>query len=169
MKQATAKLKNLKIAPRKVRLVADLIKGMPVNAAVAQLQITRLRSSEDLEKLLRSAMANAKSAGLNTDKLVVKSITVDKGMMLKRYLPRARGQATEIQKKFSHVNLILEESAEAKSPSYVIREQPKKVKKEDSKKPKAKAPVEKPVEEKTQKPAPKSPGIFKKVFNRKAI
>lgn len=176
-KQATAKLKNLRIAPRKVRLVADLVRGMHVNAAIAQLQVTSLRSSEPLEKLIKSAIANAKEQSMNAEQLVVKTIFVDKGMMLKRFRPRARGSASEIQKKFSHVTLILEESPDVKAPEYIIREKAKKVKpakeeKSKTKDSKAKTPDKdlKDLDEaKTKKAASQKTGFLKKTFQRKAI
>lgn len=175
-KQATAKLKNLRIAPRKVRLVADVVRGMHVNAAIAQLQVTSLRSSEPLEKLIKSAIANAKEQSMNTENLVVKTIFVDKGMMLKRFRPRARGSASEIQKKFSHVTLILEESPDVKTPEYMIREKAKKVKpakgkgeKSKTKDSKVKTPDKDLDEAQTKKAAPQKPGFFKKTFKRKTI
>jgi len=169
MKQAIAKLNNLKIAPRKVRLLSDVVRGMPVVVAIAQLQVSNLRSSGPLAKLIKSAVANAKGLRMDTNKLVVKSIFVDKGIMLKRYLPRARGSASELQKKFSHVTVILEESATVKLPEYRIHEALKKVKAE---KPtaKTKAKTELGAEDKAaKKAAPKKPGFFRQVFNRKSV
>lgn len=96
------------MAPRKVRSVGDLIKGLPVNEAEAQLMVQTRRPSQPILKLLRSAVANAKNNGLsNTDHLFVSNVRVDGGPMLKRILPRARGSASPIQKKMSHVTLIL--------------------------------------------------------------
>lgn len=172
MKQAIAKLNNLKIAPRKVRLQADLVRGMPVAVALAQLQVSRLRSSGPLGKLIKSAIANARMLKMDAHKLVVKTIFVDKGIMLKRYLPRARGSASELQKKFSHVTVILEESATAKQPEYRIHEAPKKAKKAEKPgaKPKAGKGSETGAEEKTtKKSAPNKPGFFRQVFNRKSV
>lgn len=95
------------MAPRKVRSVADLIRGMSVNEAEAQLLMVRRRASHPLLKLLRSAVANAKNKQLNADHLFVAEIRVDQGPMLKRMLPRARGSASAIQKKMSQVTLVL--------------------------------------------------------------
>src|SRR5689334_375081 len=116
MKQAIAKLNNLKMAPRKVRLQADVVRGMPVVVALAQLQVSNLRTSGPIAKLIKSAIANAKAMKMDVNKLIVKTIFVDKSIVLKRYLPRARGSASELQKKFSHLTVILEESAKGKNP-----------------------------------------------------
>jgi large subunit ribosomal protein L22 len=107
MEQQTAKLNFLRIAPRKTRSVADLIRGLSVNDAEAQLMVTRRRPAKAILKLLRSGVANAKNNKLNVDHLFVSEIRVDGGPMLKRYLPRARGSASPIQKKMSHVTLVL--------------------------------------------------------------
>ncbi len=108
MEKQTAQLNYLKIAPRKVRSVGDLIKGLTVNEAEAQLLVQRRRPAKSLLKLLRSAVANAKNnKRLNVDHLFIESIRVDKGPMLKRSLPRARGSASPIHKVMSHVTLVL--------------------------------------------------------------
>jgi len=117
----TAKLKHLHIAPRKVRLVANAIKGLSVNEAEAQLLFRAKRSSHVILQLLRSAVANAKNnQKLNPSNLIVKNIQVDQGPTLKRFLPRAMGRATPIHKKTSHISLILEESPKAKMPRFNI-------------------------------------------------
>ena len=106
-KEYTAKLSYLRMAPRKVRSVGDLIKGLPANEAEAQLLMQTRRPSKPLLKLLRSAIANAKNNGLaDLHHLYVASVRVDGGPMLKRMLPRARGSASPIQKKMSHVTLM---------------------------------------------------------------
>src|SRR4030066_233417 len=98
--QVTAKLRYLNIAPRKVRLVADLIRGKSAEEAQAILNFTVKRATKPLEKLLKSALANAKNNfQLETSNLHISKILVDEGPKLKRYMPRARGQAYEIQKK----------------------------------------------------------------------
>ena len=163
MKQ-TAKLNYLKMAPRKVRSVADLIRGLPVSEAEAHLFMQRRRAAQPLLKLLRSAVANARNnKKLDADKLYVESLRVDQGPMLKRSLPRARGMATPIQKKMSNVTLVLAENPELKEPRFRIVV-PKKVKlPSGERKPKK----EKKTLEET-KTAPKRPGFFKRLFNRKA-
>ena len=104
----SAKISFLRMAPRKVRSVGDLIKGLSVNEAEAQLLVQTRRPSKPLLKLLRSAVANAKNNKVgNVEHLFVSSVRVDGGPMLKRMLPRARGSASPIQKKMSHVTLVL--------------------------------------------------------------
>ena len=90
MEKQIAKLNYLRMAPRKVRLVASLLRGLSVNEAEAQLILMRKRAAKPILKLLRSAVAGAKSKkGMDIDKLIVSSIMVDGGPMLKRYMARA--------------------------------------------------------------------------------
>lgn len=106
----TAKLKHLRIAPRKVRLVADQVRGKSVEEAQAILNFTIKRGAKDLLKLLKSAAENAKNNfQLDPINLYIKKFLVDEGIKYKRWMPRARGQATLIQKKTSQVTLILDE------------------------------------------------------------
>lgn len=98
------------MAPRKVRLVADTVRGRPVQEAIDFLTFTRKSAAVDLSKLLRSAVSNAdQKGGIDVDNLVVKSIWVDQGPTLRRFLARARGSASRINKKTSHITVILEE------------------------------------------------------------
>jgi len=110
----TAKLRYLRIAPRKVRLVADLIRGKSVEEAQNILNFTQKKTAEPFSKLLKQAIANAKNnppAGgqMEEKNLYISTILVDEGPKLKRVRPRARGHADEIQKKTSHITLVLEE------------------------------------------------------------
>ncbi len=108
--EVKAKLRHLRIAPRKVRLVVDMIRGEKVSEAKLILRFTINRSSRPVLKLLNSAVANAKNDfSLDESNLYVSEIRVDEGPKLKRWMPRARGMATEIQKKTSHVIMTLEE------------------------------------------------------------
>lgn len=100
-------LKNYRQSPRKVRLVATLLKGKRVSDASAQLMVLGKRAGEPIKKLISSAVANAKNQGLNTENLVIKSITVDKGIVMKRWMPKAMGRATGINKRTSHVRVEL--------------------------------------------------------------
>src|SRR3989344_9692027 len=121
MAKQIAKLKYLHIAPRKVRLVANALRGLPANEAEAQLYLRPQRASKPLLKLLRSAIANAKNnQKTDPDKLVVESIQVDSGPVLKRFLPRAMGRATPILKRTSHVTLVLKESERKFEPKFNI-------------------------------------------------
>jgi large subunit ribosomal protein L22 len=116
MPKSTAKLSNLRIAPRKVRVVADLVRGQSVGSALNVLKFTPKSAAKPLAKLLASAVANAKQKdeAVDADGLVVHSITVDQGPTLRRFMPRAMGRATRINKKTSHVQVILENRPEAR-------------------------------------------------------
>jgi large subunit ribosomal protein L22 len=106
---AKATLKYCRMAPRKLRVVADMIRGRPVEEAVNLLTFTRKAAAPVLRKLLLSAVANAENEGeLNTDELVVATISVDQGPTLKRWKPRAQGRAFRIDKKTSHVSIALD-------------------------------------------------------------
>lgn len=108
--QVSAKLRHLHIAPRKVRLIADLVRGKSVKDARAILDFTTKKAADPVLKLLNSASANAKNNfQLDPANLYILKITVDEGPKLKRFMPRARGSANEIQKKTSHINIVLEE------------------------------------------------------------
>jgi len=100
-----AQLRFLRVAPRKVRLVADNLRGMKVGDALAVLRYTPQAAAKPLAKLLRSAVANAEQKGgrVDVDALIVKKLTVDQGPKWKRYMPRAMGRVTGIEKKTSHV------------------------------------------------------------------
>ena len=108
--EAVAHLKHLRISPRKVKIVIDLIRGKDVEKASAILKNTRKSSSEHLIKLLNSATANAENNfSMDTDKLYVAEIFVGPGPTLKRMMPRGRGSADRILKRTSHVTLKLKE------------------------------------------------------------
>ncbi|MBI2033553.1 MAG: 50S ribosomal protein L22 [Candidatus Liptonbacteria bacterium] len=163
-----AKLNYLRIAPRKVRQVADLIRGLPVNEAEAQLLFQRRRAAKPLLKLLRSAVANAKNnERLDIEKLYIESLLVNQGPILKRSLPRARGMATPLQKKSSHVTIVLSEKPELKSRFKIIYEKKIKLPPEE----KGKAKKEQPIKEhrETRVSKEKKPGFFTKIFRRKSI
>jgi large subunit ribosomal protein L22 len=110
MAHSTAKLRHLRIAPRKVRIVADLIRGQPVGAAVNVLKFTTKAADKPLAKLLRSALANAEQGDKNidVDQMVIRHISVDQGPTLRRFMPRAQGRASRINKKTSHIQVTLE-------------------------------------------------------------
>src|ERR1700690_3678036 len=108
--EVKASLKFARMAPRKIRLVADMVRGKGVNEAIQILTFVNKKSAPILKKLVQSAVANAdQKKTVDLDTLYVKHISVDQGPTLKRYMPRAMGRASEIKKKTSHVNLILEE------------------------------------------------------------
>lgn len=110
MTYVRAQLKRLRIAPRKVRLVGNLIKGMEVGDAQTQLAVTVKRSSDPVLKLLKSAVANARNNSKipDSEPLFVKDVRIDEGPVYKRFMPRARGRASAIRKKTSHITITLE-------------------------------------------------------------
>ena len=108
--QVVSKLNYLRISPRKVRLAAGLIKGKEVKEAKKILNFTNKRAVLPLLKLLNSALNNAKNNfQMETENLYISKISVDEGPKYKRWRPRARGAAYQIQKKTSHITMILEE------------------------------------------------------------
>lgn len=108
--EATSKLRYLRMAPRKVRLVADLVRGKQVGEALNTLRFTPKAASQPVKKLIESAVANAENNyGLDIDALWVQEIRVDEGPTLKRFRPRAQGRAFRINKKTSHVSVVLAE------------------------------------------------------------
>jgi len=117
--EVKASLKYLNISPRKTRLVANLLKGMSVLEAEAQLKYNKKRGSEPIMKLLKSALSNAENNfHLVKDNLFIKLIRVDEGPALKRFRPRARGTMNTIKKRTSHIYITL---AEIK-PSVISKE-----------------------------------------------
>lgn len=107
----TASLKNYRISPRKVRLVADMIRGKKVSDAKAILTFATKKAKGPIHDLLDSAIANAShNHKIEADKLFVKEIRVDQGFVLARSLPMARGSAFPIKKRTSHVSIVLSEN-----------------------------------------------------------
>lgn len=103
-----AYLKNYRQSPRKVRLIADLVRGKKASDALTTLQFVDKRASGPISKLIRSAMANAKDKGAqHPEALIIKKITVDKGVTYKRFMPRARGSASPINRRNSNVTIEL--------------------------------------------------------------
>ncbi len=110
MAAVKAHLRYLRVAPRKVRLVADQVRGLPVQAALDILTFAKKSAAQDISKLIRSAVANAdQKGGIDVDNLVVRKVDVNQGPTLRRYLARARGSASRINKKTSHITVVLEE------------------------------------------------------------
>lgn len=164
-----AKLKYLRISPRKVRLVADLMRGRSVDEAEKVLKFTMKRSADPLLKLLNSAIANAENNfGMKRDGLYIAEIKVDGGPILKRFMPRARGSVSSIHKKTSHISIMLKDKegkeVERKGKRVRIKKvyQEEKPKEDISKK-------EKPKEEKKETTVKSKPEAKKKMFRRKSI
>ena len=108
--EAVATLKNARISARKVKIVADLIKGKDVNEALAIVKFTPKAASEIVEKLLKSAIANAENNhNMNSQNLYVAEIYANQGPTLKRIRPAAKGSAVRIRKRTSHITIILRE------------------------------------------------------------
>lgn len=108
--EAKAIAKTVRIAPRKVRLVVDLVRGKSVAEAAAILRLTPKASSVVVEKVLKSAAANAvNNLKLDQSQLYIKQAFVDEGPTLKRYQPRAKGSGNSILKRTSHITIVLDE------------------------------------------------------------
>ena len=111
-KEAKAYLKYVRISPRKVQIVCDLIRGKDVNTAMATLMQTPKAASEPLMKLLKSAVANAENNySMDPNNLVVSQVFATPGPILKRIMPRAQGRAYRINKRTSHVTIAVTEKA----------------------------------------------------------
>jgi len=183
-----AKLNYLRIAPRKVRLVADLIRGKSVEEAQTILNFTVKKGAKPIMKLLNQGLANAKSNfQLDPSDLYVAKITVDEGPKYKRWQPRARGRVSEIQKKTSHITVFLDSmsgkpkkihplksrKARAAKPQFdrVRKTKPaKEVKPEAEEKTTKETKPEKPqFRPEKEMPKPKTAKGIKKVFRRKAF
>lgn len=108
---ASAKLKFIRLSPQKARLVADQIRGLPVERAIDTLTFSKQRAAAILKKLLESAIANAEhNEGADIDELRVSEVCVDQGPTYKRMQPRARGRANRIVKRTSHIVLTVSDS-----------------------------------------------------------
>jgi large subunit ribosomal protein L22 len=108
--EVRAKLRFVRVSPRKARLVADLIRGKGSEEAMNILTFTKKAASKIIIKLLKSAIANAtQKKTIDIDRLYVKKIAVDQGPTMKRFQPRALGRATTIRKRSSHITIVLDE------------------------------------------------------------
>ena len=108
--EANAKVTFVRIAPRKVKIVLDLIRNKPCEEAMAILKYTPKAACEPLYKLLKSAMANAENKNMDVTRLYVAACSVDQGPTLKRIRPRDKGRAYRINKKTSHINITVKEA-----------------------------------------------------------
>lgn len=115
MQEAKAHLKNYRQSPRKVRLVAGAVRGKSIAEAIDILSFVPNRAALPLQKLLASALANAKSQNIATENLTIKSLMVDEGPTLYRRRPRSRGMANPIRKRTSHVTVVVTEGVPKKS------------------------------------------------------
>ncbi len=127
-------LKNYRQSPRKVRLVAGLVKGKNVTEAIAELDFLAKRASTPIKKLLLSAVANVKQTGREVENLFIKELRIDKGIVMKRMMPAAMGSGHRINKRTSHVSLVLGER-EIKKAKEKTKIKTKKVEEAKVKKP----------------------------------
>ena len=108
--QAIAYARHLRTSPQKLNLVAQTIRGLGVEAALAELQFSRKRIAKDVRKVVQAAVANAENNhGLDVDQLFVKEATVGRTLVMKRFRPRARGRVGRIEKPFSNLRVIVQE------------------------------------------------------------
>jgi large subunit ribosomal protein L22 len=111
--EAKARTSTIRISPQKLNLVAQMIRGKKVSAALADLTFSRKRIARDVKKTLQSAVANAENNHqLDVDSLVVAEAHVGKSLVLKRWTPRARGRVGSIHKRFSHLTIVVREVEE---------------------------------------------------------
>ncbi len=107
--ETQAKLSNVRLSPRKARLVVDMVRGKGIQDAMNILQVSPQKTAPILSKLLKSAVANAEQKGVSdVDQLFVKTVMVDQGPVLKRFRPRAQGRASRIRKPTSHITVVLD-------------------------------------------------------------
>jgi large subunit ribosomal protein L22 len=183
--KVTARLNNLRIAPRKSKLVADLIKGQDVEDALNQLEVHIKRTSPYLKKILLSAIANGENNfGLDKNNLYVYDVKVGAGSTLKRWIPKAFGRAGEILKRTSKIEIVLEERVEGKNRKTKeemekelkkrLKEKKEEEKEREKNKEKSKKDPDKIAEENkkdedyAKKEGPKK-GWAKKMFHRKSM
>lgn len=171
-----AKLKHLRIAPRKVRLVADLIRGKMADDASKILEFTIKKGAHPMKNLLMQAIANAKNNfQIEADNLYISKVFVDEGSKLKRWMPRSRGTAMEIQKKLCHITMVLEEkeiSGKEKGEKKIKENKsPEEQKEEEKKESKVKKSSAKTKISKTKNDSKMNRGKIglKRVFKRKSI
>lgn len=180
MQTQKVQLNYLRIAPRKVRLVAGFIRGLPVVDAEAQLRMSPRKASAPILKLLRSAVSAAKQKQMKPNHLFVREIRVDQGPASRRYMPRAMGRATLIQKKTSHIILTLVEAEKpfparfsmlSKAQKGKPRRKGELQKSDDAKTEEQKKPREAPIikDAASKKEAPRREGIVKRIFRRKVV
>ncbi|MFC2153052.1 50S ribosomal protein L22 [Actinomycetota bacterium] len=111
--KAHAQAKHVRQSPYKVRRVLDLVRGLPVDEARSVLEFTNRRSADTIKKVLNSAVANAEhNYALDADELFVAEAYADEGPTLKRWRPRARGRATRIRKRTSHITIVVADEEE---------------------------------------------------------
>ena len=165
---AFASARYVRITPMKARRVVDLVRGVPVDQALSILQFAPQAAAETVHKVLRSAVANAETTeGLDTHDLVVSVAQVDEGPTMKRWRPRAQGRATRINKRTSHITLVVQPAsavtaAPAKAAKKAVAETSPAKKAPAKKAPATKAAAKKAPAKKTTKKAPAKKAAAKK-------
>lgn len=154
---AKAKLRFYRQSPRKVRQVVDILRGLDVASAEAQLEVLPKRAALALQKLLASAVANAENTGDDKDKvskqdLYISEIRVDQGPTYKRFRPRAHGRAGMIRKRTSHISLVLDQKGSKAATAKVEKAEPSKP--VEAKEKTAKKAVKKGADKKSSKKKP---------------
>ena len=111
--EAKAVVRNIRVSPRKLNLIAEMIRGKSAEAALAELTFSKRRISNDVKKALETAIANAENNHqLDVDRLYVKEATVGKSFVMKRFRARARGRIGRLQKPWSNLTLVVREREE---------------------------------------------------------
>jgi len=168
--QATARLNYLHIAPRKVRLIADMIRKKSVKEAERILNFIPQRAALPVIKLIKSAVSNAKnSLGIEESNLFISKITVDEGPKIKKWMPRARGSPSPIHKKTSHIFLVLDEIEKGKAK--VKKEQGSLRAEEEKKQEKTVKNIQKPKisRSETERKKPRLERVARRIFGRKSF
>lgn len=116
--EATARLKNLRISPRKLRLLADAVRGQGVERAISTLRFSSKKMSQEMIRAIRSAISNATNErSADVDKMIVKEIFIDGGPTMKRFMSRARGSSSSILKRTSHLTVLVGEKDQKTKPA----------------------------------------------------
>lgn len=166
--EVKAKARFIRMSPRKIRLVVNLVRGLDVDDAVAQLRFLNKAAARPVYKLIESARANAENNfKLNPGSLFIKTITVDGGPVLKRWMPRAFGRATPVRKRTAHITVVLDErgvgsaTAAAKAVVGATKEGDDTQAAQSSKARKLKSAAMKSAKASAKKPAAKKPSTKK--------
>ena len=170
VKEVRAAAKWVRITPRKERLVVEHIRGRTVPEARTMLRFSERAAAREIDKLLRSAVANAEANhNLIGDDLVVKTVYVDEGPTIKRWRARARGRAVRVRKRMCHITLTLAPATTAtvtRAPEAPAEEKPKRAPRRKAA-PKAKAETKPKAEASEKKPAAKKPAARKRAPAKK--
>ncbi|WP_374304708.1 50S ribosomal protein L22 [Ferrovibrio sp.] len=129
--EAMAVGRNIRVSPRKLGVVAGLIRGKRVESALSELSFSKRRIAQDVKKVLQSAIANAENNHqLDVDRLIVAEASVGKGLVMRRFHARARGRGAKILKPFSHITIVVREREEEKKAPAKAKSAPKSKKAE---------------------------------------